>query len=103
MPWWWSPCRAPTESLARRWSSSPICSRVAFRDHSSYHERFAGGAALSHRHRAAPRTGLHKPSQIMVDKPQTIPREKVGEVIGSVNAETMLAVSRSLTVFLGIA
>ncbi|MFD2837844.1 type II toxin-antitoxin system PemK/MazF family toxin [Azotobacter vinelandii] len=52
---------------------------------------------------AAPRTGLHKPSQIMVDKPQTIPREKVGEVIGSVNAETMLAVSRSLTVFLGIA
>ena len=48
-------------------------------------------------------TGLAKASQIMVDKSQSIPREKIGSVCGHVDAETMLAVNRALAVFLGFA
>jgi mRNA interferase MazF len=47
--------------------------------------------------------GLAKPSQVMVDKPQSIPREKIGSVIGRLDDETMLAVNRALAVFLGFA
>ena len=47
--------------------------------------------------------GLRKPSQVMVDKPQSIPREKVGAVIGHLDGETRLAVDRALAVFLGFA
>ncbi|MDD5057843.1 MAG: type II toxin-antitoxin system PemK/MazF family toxin [Sideroxydans sp.] len=47
--------------------------------------------------------GLSKPSQVMVDKPQSISREKIGEVIGRLDGETMLAVNRALAVFLGFA
>ncbi len=46
--------------------------------------------------------GLQKPSEVMVDKAQTVPREKIGETFGHVSAEDMLAVSRSLAVFLGV-
>ena len=46
---------------------------------------------------------LTKPSQIMVDKPQSVAREKIGEVIGRLDDETMLAVNRALAVFLGFA
>ena len=49
------------------------------------------------------RNGLVKPSQVMVDKPQTPPRAKLGPVFGSLDDVTMLAVSRALTVFLGLA
>jgi mRNA interferase MazF len=47
--------------------------------------------------------GLRKPSQVMVDKPQSVPREKVGVVIGHLDDETRLAVDRALAVFLGFA
>ena len=47
--------------------------------------------------------GLSKPSQVMVDNPQSIPYEKIGTVIGHLDDETMLAVNRALTVFLGFA
>lgn len=47
--------------------------------------------------------GLAKRSQIMVDKPQTPPRSKVGAVIGHLDDATMLAVSRALALFLGVA
>ncbi len=47
--------------------------------------------------------GLAKPSQVMVDKPQSIAREKIGAVIGRLDDETMLAVNRALAVFLGFA
>ena len=47
--------------------------------------------------------GLSKPSQVMVDKSQSIPREKIGAVIGRLDDETMLAVNRALAVFLGFA
>jgi mRNA interferase MazF len=47
--------------------------------------------------------GLQKPSEIMVDKVTTIPREKMGSPIGVVNYTTMQEVSRCLALFLGIA
>jgi mRNA interferase MazF len=47
--------------------------------------------------------GLSKPSQVMVDKPQSIARDKAGAVIGRLDDESMLAVNRALAVFLGFA
>ena len=46
---------------------------------------------------------LTKPSQVMVDKPQSVAREKAGAVIGRLDDATMLAVNRALAVFLGFA
>lgn len=53
--------------------------------------------------RAGEVTGLARASQVMVDKPQSIPREKIGSVCGRADDETMLAVNRALAVFLGFA
>lgn len=50
-----------------------------------------------------PETGLTQPSWIMVDKLTTMPRSKLGERIGQVSDTDMLALSRALVVFLGIA
>ena len=47
--------------------------------------------------------GLSKPSQIMVDKSQTVRREKVGQVIVHLEENTLLQVNRSLFVWLGLA
>ena len=47
--------------------------------------------------------GLQKPSQIMVDKTSTLPRTKMSQPLGHIDDETMLAVTRALTVFLGFA
>ena len=52
---------------------------------------------------ASERNGLQKPSQIMVDKAVTVKRDKIGKVIGSLDADAMLAVDRSLAIFLAIA
>ncbi len=46
--------------------------------------------------------GLEKPSEVMVDKAQSVPLEKIGDTFGHASAEDMLAVSRSLAVFLGV-
>ena len=46
--------------------------------------------------------GLQKPSEVMVDKAQSVPREEIGDTFGHVSAEDMLAISRSLAVFLGV-
>ena len=46
--------------------------------------------------------GLAKPSQIMVDKIITLPGEKVKEVIGSLDEDTMTRLGRSLAFWLGI-
>ncbi|MEI7591484.1 MAG: type II toxin-antitoxin system PemK/MazF family toxin [Deltaproteobacteria bacterium] len=46
--------------------------------------------------------GLQKLSEVMVDKAQTVSREKIGETFGHISAEDMLAVSRSLAIFLGV-
>ncbi len=47
--------------------------------------------------------GLRRTSQVMVDKPQTVAREKVGRTIGRVDDSAMLSVNRALAVFLGFA
>lgn len=47
--------------------------------------------------------GLQTLSQIMVDKVQTVPREKVGETFGRLDNEIMLSVNRALAMFLGFA
>ncbi len=47
--------------------------------------------------------GLRKPSQIMVDKAHTLPREKIGVPFGRLDDGAMVAVSRALALFLGFA
>ncbi len=47
--------------------------------------------------------GLKVPSQIAVDRPQTVRRLKLGPTIGRLDNDVMLAVHRSLVVFLGLA
>lgn len=47
--------------------------------------------------------GLQKPGRICVDKVSTTPRAKLGKRIGHLDDATMLALSRALIVFLGIA
>ncbi len=47
--------------------------------------------------------GLRGESQVMVDKPSTVMRERLGPVFGRVDDETVLAVNRALAVFLGLA
>jgi mRNA interferase MazF len=47
--------------------------------------------------------GLQKPSQVMVDKTMTVKRDKVGPVIGRIDADALVQVERCLAVFLGIA
>ena len=52
---------------------------------------------------AAPANNLRSASQVMIDKAVTVPRDKVGEVFGSLDAAVMLEIDRSLALFLGIA
>jgi mRNA interferase MazF len=47
--------------------------------------------------------GLAKRSQIMVDKPQTPARNRLGAVIGRLDDPSMVTVNRLLAVFLGLA
>jgi mRNA interferase MazF len=47
--------------------------------------------------------GLKVSSQIAVDRPQTVRRLKLGPTIGRLDNDVMLAVHRSLVVFLGLA
>jgi mRNA interferase MazF len=47
--------------------------------------------------------GLAAPSSIMLDKVTTMPRSKLGERIGQVSDTEMVALSRGLIVFLGLA
>lgn len=46
--------------------------------------------------------GLRKKSQIMIDKTQTVPRDKIGSTIGNLHPDTLVEVNRSLATFLGI-
>lgn len=49
------------------------------------------------------RNGLTRPSQIMIDKPQTSARSKIGPVFGELDDLAMVAVNRALALFLGLA
>jgi mRNA interferase MazF len=48
-------------------------------------------------------TGLHEPSWAMVDKITTVPRAKMGELIGALAATDMAPINRAILVFLGLA
>jgi mRNA interferase MazF len=48
-------------------------------------------------------SGLRKASQVMVDKAMSVKRERIGTMIGRLEDDALLAVTRSLAVFLGIA
>ena len=52
---------------------------------------------------ASAQTGRRQPSDVMADKPQTVPRDKVGETIGRLPDDTMLRVNRAIALFLGFA
>ena len=47
--------------------------------------------------------GLRKVSQIMVDKPMTFRRDKIGPPIGRLDEDLQVRVNRALLVWLGIA
>ena len=47
--------------------------------------------------------GLRKPSQVQIDETMTVRRDRVGAPIGRLDDETLLAVTRSLALFLGLA
>lgn len=51
----------------------------------------------------SPRNGLRAPSQVMVDKPMTLRRDRIGEAFGRLEDAEMVAVNRSLALFLGLA
>lgn len=51
----------------------------------------------------SPDNGLRKRSQVMVDKAMTVKRDKLGEPFGRLDDGTMVAVTRSLALFLGFA
>ena len=50
-----------------------------------------------------PENGLRKRSQVMVDKAMSVKRDKIGSVIGRLDPEAMLGVTRALAVFFAIA
>ena len=51
---------------------------------------------------AGKETGLHRASQVMVDKITTVPRSKVGQRIGSVDAGTVRAINQAIRGFLDL-
>jgi len=51
----------------------------------------------------SPENGLQRISQVQADKVMTVARGRVGDVIGRLDDATLLKVSRSLAVFIGIA
>jgi mRNA interferase MazF len=46
--------------------------------------------------------GLDNPSQIMVDKVTTVPRSSLGKRLGKLQDDELVALNRSLIVFLGL-
>lgn len=46
--------------------------------------------------------GLRKVSQVMIDKITTVPRSKIGQRIGSVEAGTLRAVNQAIKAFLDL-
>lgn len=48
-------------------------------------------------------SAVQRASQVMIDKTMTVRRDKVGEVVGSLEDDVMVEVERRLAIFLGIA
>ena len=51
----------------------------------------------------SPANGLRMRSEIMIDKAQTISRDKIGAVIGHLESRAMVETNRLLALFLGLA
>ena len=49
-----------------------------------------------------PTNGLQQRSQVMISRPQSVPRARLGQIIGSVGAATLREVTRRLAALLGI-
>lgn len=49
------------------------------------------------------KTGIRRPSRLMVDKITTVPRTKLGERVGRLSDDDMTRLGRSIAVFLGLA
>jgi mRNA interferase MazF len=49
------------------------------------------------------RNGLQAPSNLMVDKVTTVPKEKLGSLIGRLGDEDMIRLNQAILVFLGLA
>ena len=47
------------------------------------------------------KNGLREPSRLMVDKITTIPKERVGSLIGHLDDEDLVRMNRAILVFLG--
>jgi mRNA interferase MazF len=52
---------------------------------------------------ASEQNGLDQPSRLMVDKVTTVPRSSLGEGLGRLDDDELVALNRSLIVFLGLA
>jgi len=48
------------------------------------------------------KNGLIKISQVMIDKPLTLPADKVSDAFGVIDSVTMKEIDRAIAVFLGI-
>jgi len=51
----------------------------------------------------SPDNGLSVPSQIQIDKIMTVPREKIGQVIGRLSHKQMYEIAKLLALWIGIA
>lgn len=51
----------------------------------------------------SPDNGLQRRSQIMIDKIHTVPRIRLGSMLGKLSDDEQVAVNRSLMLFLGLA
>lgn len=49
------------------------------------------------------RNGLRAPSRLMVDKITTVPKAKVGTLVGRVDDDDLLRLNRAMLVFFGLA
>jgi mRNA interferase MazF len=53
--------------------------------------------------RRSDENGLDQPNQLMIDKVTTVPRSGLGERLGRLRDDELVALNRSLIVFLGLA
>lgn len=51
----------------------------------------------------SPDNGLHETSRLMVDKLTAVPRDRLRDRVGTLEPEHLLALERSIIVFLGMA
>lgn len=50
----------------------------------------------------SPDNNLHQTSQVMIDKPMTVRRDRLGNAFGRLDDASMVSINRSLALFLGL-